>query len=74
MVKNSVKKRARSSEARLPVLGIFHHFLASEMQPAAFLFGSFLFRPSEREMNITPQGAERKRNEHHAAGSRAKEK
>jgi hypothetical protein len=35
-----VKKRARSSEARLPVLGIFRHFLASEMQPAAFLFGS----------------------------------
>jgi hypothetical protein len=26
------------------------------MQPAAFLFGSFLFRPCEREMNITPQG------------------
>jgi hypothetical protein len=31
-------------------------FLASEMQPVAFLFGSFLFRPCEREMNITPQG------------------
>jgi hypothetical protein len=43
MVENSVKKRARSSEARLPVLGISHHFLASEMQPANFLFGSFLF-------------------------------
>jgi hypothetical protein len=52
MVENSVKKRARSSEARLPVLGIFHHFLASEMQPAAFLFGSVSL------------SAERKRNEH----------
>jgi hypothetical protein len=52
MAKNSVKKRARSSEARLPVLGIFRHFLASEMQPAAFLFGSVSL------------SAVRKRNEH----------
>jgi hypothetical protein len=35
-----VKKRARSSEARLPVLGKMIRFLASEMQPATFLFGS----------------------------------
>jgi hypothetical protein len=56
MAENSVKKRARSSEARLPVLGIFRHFLASEMQPVAFLFGSFLFRPCEREMNKSNAG------------------
>jgi hypothetical protein len=47
-----VKKRARSSEARLPVLGISHRFLASEMQPVAFLFGSVSL------------SAMRKRNEH----------
>jgi hypothetical protein len=48
-----VKKRARSSEARLLVLGKIIRFLASEMQPVAFLFGSFLFRPCEREMNMS---------------------
>jgi hypothetical protein len=53
------------SGGRLAVLGIFRHFLASEMQPAAFLFGSFLFRPCEREMNMSnaARPAVRKRNE-----------
>jgi hypothetical protein len=40
------------SGGRLAVLGIFRHFLASEMQPAAFLFGSVSL------------SAMRKRNEH----------
>jgi hypothetical protein len=55
MVKNSVKKRARSSEARLPVLGIFHHFLASEMQPAAFLW--FVSFGRAKEMNARAASA-----------------
>jgi hypothetical protein len=68
-VENSVKKRARSSEARLPVLGIFHPFLASEMQPVAlslwFVSLSAMRKrneqdaarpPCEREMNKTPNG------------------
>jgi hypothetical protein len=42
----------------LAVLGIFHHFLASQMQPANFLFGSFLFFSGKREMNSPrPEGA-----------------
>jgi hypothetical protein len=76
-VENSVKKRARSSEARLPVLGIFHPFLASEMQPVAlslwFVSLSAMRKrneqpraarpPCEREMNSpTPHGQKKRKN------------
>jgi hypothetical protein len=54
-----VKKRPRPSEARLAVLGKMIRFLASQMQPANFLFGSFLFFSGKREMNSPrPEGVQ----------------
>ena len=46
----SVKKRMCLSEASSCALAFGGHFLANLLQPGYFLFASFLFRTSEREM------------------------
>ena len=50
----SVKKRMCLSEASSCALAFGGHFLANLLQPGYFLFASFLFRTSEREMKRTP--------------------
>ena len=49
----SVKKRMCLSEASSCALAFGGHFLANLLQPGYFLFASFLFCTSKREMKRT---------------------